>query len=70
MQEDINPTVGTVNQKISSDLNRRSSKLYSFLELQEEPNCNFLFSPFLIKGLSVVKIRNMTLSRPRHEEPP
>ena len=58
MQEDTNPTVETVNQKISSVLNRLRSKLYSFLELQEESKCNFVFNPFLIKGVSADKIRN------------
>ena len=61
MQADINPTVETVNQKISSDLNRLRSKIYSFLEFQEESNCIFRFNPLLIKDESVVKIRNMTI---------
>jgi len=58
MQEDTNPTVRTVNQKISSDLNRLRSMLYSFLGVQEESNCIFCFNPLLIKGVSADKIRN------------
>ena len=58
MQEDTNPTVRTVNQKISSDLNRLRSTLYSFLGIQGESKCIFWFNPLLIKGASVDKIRN------------
>lgn len=59
MQEDTNPTVGTVSQKISSDLNRLRSMLYSFLGVQGESKCIFCFNPLLIKEfVAADKIRN------------
>jgi hypothetical protein len=61
MQKDINPTVETINQKNYPDLSRCRGSVCSFLELQEKSNCIFWFNPLLIKGESVVKIRNMTI---------
>ena len=59
MLEDTNPTVETVNQKISSDLNRLRSILYSFFRVQGESKCIFCFNPLLIKEfVAASKIRN------------
>lgn len=59
MQEDSNPTVGTVNQKIHPDLIRLRSTVCSFLELQGKSDCIFWFNPLLIKEfVAVNKIRN------------